>query len=198
MASPFLTAEWRKLILINYVINAHHLVPYIPYGTVLDTYNDTCYVSVVGFMFLDSTIKGIPIPFHQDFEEVNFRFYVKRQTKNGAWRRGVVFIKEFVPKVMVSAIAKYVYKENYETLEMDHTWKEREETIEVEYTLASLMTTGKTKNISCALLPTKTPLKFLWPAKLNSSLNITGVTPGLNPTKPPNMKCGIRGGKRTR
>jgi uncharacterized protein YqjF (DUF2071 family) len=145
MSSPFLTAEWRKLVLINYVIDAHHLVPYIPYGTVLDTYNDTCYVSVVGFMFLDSKIKGFPIPFHQDFEEVNFRFYVKRQTKNGAWRRGVVFIKEFVPKVMVSVIANHVYKENYETLEMDHTWQERTDTLEVEYTLTSPDHSGSDK-----------------------------------------------------
>ena len=132
---PFLTAEWRKLILINYAIDAKHLQPFVPAGTVLDTYNDICYVSVVGFMFLNTKLKGIPIPFHQDFEEINLRFYVKHQTKNGAWRRGVVFIKEFAPKTMISFVANTIYNEHYETVDMDHSWKENGNEITVEYQL---------------------------------------------------------------
>lgn len=134
---PFLTAEWRKLILINYAVDAKHLQPYVPAGTVLDTYNDICYASVVGFMFLNTKLKGIPIPFHQDFEEINLRFYVKHQTKNGAWRRGVVFVREFVPKTMISFVANTIYNEHYETVEMDHSWKENGNEITVEYSLSN-------------------------------------------------------------
>jgi uncharacterized protein YqjF (DUF2071 family) len=132
---PFLTAEWRKLILINYAVEAKHLQPYLPAGTVLDTYNDICYASVVGFMFLNTKLKGIPIPFHQDFEEINLRFYVKHQMKNGTWRRGVVFVREFVPKTMISFVANTIYNEHYETVDMDHQWNETSDELEVEYKL---------------------------------------------------------------
>ena len=131
--STFLSAEWRKLILINYAIEEKHLLPYLPAGTQLDTYNGICYVSLVGFMFINTKLKGIPVPFHQNFEEVNLRFYVKHKTKNGAERRGVVFIKEIVPKMMISFVANTLYGEHYETLDMDHSWNEREGLLEVEY-----------------------------------------------------------------
>jgi uncharacterized protein len=131
--STFLSAEWRKLILINYAIEEKHLLPYLPAGTQLDTYNGICYVSLVGFMFINTKLKGIPVPFHQNFEEVNLRFYVKHKTKNGAERRGVVFIKEIVPKMMISFVANTLYGEHYETLDMDHSWNERDGLLEVEY-----------------------------------------------------------------
>lgn len=131
--STFLSAEWRKLILINYAIEEKHLLPYLPAGTQLDTYNGICYVSLVGFMFVNTKLKGIPVPFHQNFEEVNLRFYVKHRTKNGAERRGVVFIKEIVPKVMISYVANTLYGEHYETMDMDHSWNEHDGLLEVEY-----------------------------------------------------------------
>jgi uncharacterized protein YqjF (DUF2071 family) len=136
-STPFLTAGWRKIILANYAIDAHHLSALIPHGTVLDTYNDTCYVSLVGFLFDDVKIKGIGIPFHTEFPEINLRFYVKHQTKNGAWRRGVVFIKEFVPKMMVSFVANNIYGEHYETVDMDYSWMEKADTLEIEYSLSA-------------------------------------------------------------
>ena len=40
-------------------------------------------MSVVGFMFADTRIRGIAIPFHRTFEEVNLRFYVKRSVDGG-------------------------------------------------------------------------------------------------------------------
>jgi uncharacterized protein YqjF (DUF2071 family) len=134
-STPFLTAGWRKLILANYAIEAKHLEKLVPYRTELDTFNDICYVSVVGFLFDDVKLKGIPIPFHTEFPEVNLRFYVKHKTKNGEWRRGVVFIKEFVPKIMVSLVANNIYGEHYETVDMDHSWNETENELEVEYRL---------------------------------------------------------------
>jgi uncharacterized protein len=115
----FLTAQWKNLIMANYVINPEHLKKYIPKGTELDFWNGNCYVSLVGFLFQDTKLLGIKIPKHTNFEEVNLRFYVKR-FENGQWKRGVVFIKEIVPKHAVTFIANTFYKENYETLAMKH------------------------------------------------------------------------------
>jgi len=117
----FLKAEWRKLIIANYIIDSSILKDYIPFGTELDLWEGKCYVSLVGFMFLNTKLLGISIPFHRDFEEVNLRFYVKR-FENGEWKRGVVFIKEIVPKFALSFVANTVYNENYETMPMKHYW----------------------------------------------------------------------------
>lgn len=115
----FLTAQWKNLILANYVINPKQLEKYLPAGTELDCWNGNCYVSLVGFLFKDTKVLGFRIPKHTDFEEVNLRFYVKR-FENGQWKRGVVFIKEIVPKRAITFVANTFYKENYETLAMNH------------------------------------------------------------------------------
>jgi len=128
----FLKAEWRKLAFANYVVNPEILTKYIPYGTELDLWNGKCYVSLIGFMFLNTKLLGIKIPFHTNFEEVNLRFYVKR-FDNNSWKRGVVFIKEIVPKSALTFVANTVYNENYETLPMRHLWKTEEDKRTVEY-----------------------------------------------------------------
>jgi hypothetical protein len=47
--------------------------------------------------FADTRLAGVPVPFHRRFEEVNLRFHVRRET-GGETRRGVVFVKEIVPR----------------------------------------------------------------------------------------------------
>ena len=128
----FLTAEWRKLVLANYTVDPDILKPFIPAKTELDLWNGSCYVSLVGFMFLNTKLLGIPIPFHRNFEEVNLRFYVK-YNDNGEWKRGVVFIKEIVPKPALTFVARSVYNEPYETMPMRHSWKNTEDALQVEY-----------------------------------------------------------------
>ncbi|PKA82978.1 hypothetical protein ATE92_1122 [Ulvibacter sp. MAR_2010_11] len=128
----FLNAEWRKLILVNYEVNPSVLKEYVPFGTELDLWNEKCYVSVVGFMFVNTKILGVKIPYHTTFEEVNLRFYVKRKVGD-SWRRGVVFIKEIVPKPAITFIANLIYKENYRTLPMKHEWKELPTALEIAY-----------------------------------------------------------------
>lgn len=125
MKSVFLTAEWRHLIMANYVVDPAVLQPHVPAGTELDLYEGRCYVSMVGFMFLNTKIKGIGIPFHKDFEEVNLRFYVRRMTEDG-WRRGVVFIKEIVPKPAIAWTARLFYREKYVYHPMKHTIETRD------------------------------------------------------------------------
>ncbi|MCZ4243653.1 YqjF family protein [Pedobacter punctiformis] len=128
----FLTAEWRKLALANYSVDKNILLKYLPPHTELDDWNGKYYVSLVGFMFVDVKLKGLKIPYHDTFEEVNLRFYVK-YNENGVWKRGVVFIKEIVPKPAITFIANTIYKENYQTLPMKHLWIEQGNQLEVEY-----------------------------------------------------------------
>ncbi|WP_347156926.1 YqjF family protein [Pontibacter chitinilyticus] len=128
----FLKAEWRKLAIANYEVDSSLLTDFLPYGTELDFWKDRCYVSLVGFMFLNTRLLHFKVPFHVNFEEVNLRFYVRR-FENNAWKRGVVFIKEIVPKPALALVANTIYKENYETLPMKHAWSETETERLVEY-----------------------------------------------------------------
>ncbi|SIS58720.1 hypothetical protein SAMN05421786_101348 [Chryseobacterium ureilyticum] len=128
----FLKAEWRKLAIINYEINPDILQEYLPEGTELDFYKGKCYVSLVGFMFLNTKLLGLPIPFHRNFEEVNLRFYVKKN-ENGIWKRGVVFIKEIVPKPALSFVANSIYKENYHTMPMKNIIREKDDELLIKY-----------------------------------------------------------------
>jgi uncharacterized protein YqjF (DUF2071 family) len=115
----FLTAEWRHLLMLNFEISPEILRPYVPRGTEIDTWNGRTFASVVGFRFLYTKLLGLPIPFHRNFDEVNLRFYVLRR-EGAEWRRGVVFVKEIVPRWMVSCVARTVYNENYVTHRMRH------------------------------------------------------------------------------
>src|SRR6266850_1391491 len=118
-ARVFLTAEWRNVAMLNYAIDPALVQHLVPRGVELDFFAGKTYVSLVGFMFLRTRVLGRRVPFHQDFEEVNLRFYVRRQVSGGT-RRGVVFIREIVPKRAVAAVARLVFNENYVCLPMVH------------------------------------------------------------------------------
>lgn len=132
MAKPFLTAEWINLLMANYHIDPAVLKPYVPAFTELDTWNGNHYVSLVGFLFKNTEVFGCRFPYHTTFEEVNLRFYVRYKEGN-EWKRGVVFIKEIVPKAMISFIANTLYHEHYETRSMSHLFEIRNESFLVQY-----------------------------------------------------------------
>ena len=132
MASTFLLAEWKNLVMANYIVDPALLQKYLPNKTELDFYEGKCYVSLVGFMFMNTRVLGFKIPFHVNFEEVNLRFYV-RYNDNGTWKRGTVFIKEIVPKPAISFIANTVYHEKYETKKMRHETVETEQELCLNY-----------------------------------------------------------------
>lgn len=116
-APIFLTAEWRHLLLLNYTVDPALLAAHLPPGLELDLWNGQMFVSVVGFLFQNTRLRGVPIPFHGCFPEVNLRFYVKRTDERGT-RRGVMFWKELAPRRAVAWIARRVYGENYLALPM--------------------------------------------------------------------------------
>jgi uncharacterized protein YqjF (DUF2071 family) len=117
---PFLTANWRYLAMMNFIVDPKILVSFVPDGTELDFYEGETFLSVVGFLFFDTRVLGISLPLHRDFEEVNLRFYVKRKAVDG-WKRGVVFIRELVPRRAIATVARVFYGERYSALPMRHS-----------------------------------------------------------------------------
>ena len=115
----FLTAEWRDLIMANYEVDPSLLASRVPRGTEIDLHEAKCFVSLVGFMFLDTRVLDFLVPFHVNFEEVNLRFYVRRESE-GEVRRGVVFEKEIVPRGAIAMVARRLYGEPYERWSMSN------------------------------------------------------------------------------
>ena len=115
----FLTAEWRYLAMLNYAVAPKLLAPLVPRGTELDDFEGKNYVSLVAFRFERTRLRGLWIPFHSDFDEVNLRFYVLR-TVAGEVRRGVVFVREIVPRWAVAKAAQVCFGEKYIALPMRH------------------------------------------------------------------------------
>ena len=116
---PFLRARWRHLAMVNYEVDPDLLRPLVPVGTELDRFQGRCYVSLVGFLFLDVRLRGMPVPFHTRFEEVNLRFYVRRRA-GGESRRAVTFVRELVPLPAVAIAARWRYGERYSSVPMRH------------------------------------------------------------------------------
>ncbi|MEP6663565.1 MAG: DUF2071 domain-containing protein [Verrucomicrobiota bacterium] len=115
----FLTAEWRNLLMLNYAVDPKLLQRHLPVGLELDFWNGKTYVSMVGFYFFNTRIFGIKFPWHAHFEEINLRYYVRKKTSEG-WRRGVVFIREIVPRRIIAEMAKIFYNEPYLAMPTRH------------------------------------------------------------------------------
>ncbi|NIJ54445.1 YqjF family protein [Dyadobacter arcticus] len=128
----FLNAKWENLIMANYSIGPEILLPYLPKGTELDYHDGKTFVSLVGFLFRDTRIFGLPIPFLGTFEEINLRFYVTRKVGSEV-RRGVVFVNETVPNRFVAWVANYLYKEHYVAVPTTHDWTVNENVKRVKY-----------------------------------------------------------------
>jgi uncharacterized protein len=103
----------------NYEVDPGVLTRRLPAGTKFDLHEGRCFVSLVGFMFLNTRVLRMPVPFHINFEEVNLRFYVVRETE-AEIRRGVVFVKEIVPRYAIAQVARKLYGEPYECWNMSN------------------------------------------------------------------------------
>jgi hypothetical protein len=103
--------------MLNFEVEPAVVRPFVPRGTEIDFWQGRAFVSLVGFRFEKTRVLGVPIPWHRDFDEVNLRCYVRRRCGDEA-RRGVVFIKEIVPRRMIAWVARTLYNENYVALPM--------------------------------------------------------------------------------
>ncbi len=114
----FLSAKWKNLLLANYSVDHEVLKDFVPAKTSIDPFEGHVFVSLVAFLFDRTCVLGIPVPFHRTFEEVNLRFYVVPDRDPSL--RSVTFIKEIVPKPVITWIANALFHENYVALPMDH------------------------------------------------------------------------------
>jgi uncharacterized protein len=116
----FLTARWQHLLFLNFSIDRALAQSLVPRGTELDLLDGEALVSVVAFRFLDTRILGVAVPFHRDFDEINLRAYVRRKD-GGRWLRGVVFVRELVPRPAIAWTARLAYNEPYRAVRMRHS-----------------------------------------------------------------------------
>jgi uncharacterized protein len=128
----FLKANWENIVMANYALDPNILRPYLPKGVELDLYNGKACVSLVGFIFKNTKIFNVPIPYLGTFEEINLRFYVLRKEGNEI-KRGVVFINETIPYKLVAWMANKLYKEHYTTIPTKHTININEYSKEIKY-----------------------------------------------------------------
>jgi len=121
---PFLTTHWSHLAMLNYELDPATLAPFVPSGTELDSHQGRTFASMVGFLYHDTRVCGWAVPWHRHFAEVNLRFYVRR-FEGEELRRGVVFIKEIVPRRAVARIARVLYDENFVAMPMRYSIEHR-------------------------------------------------------------------------
>ena len=135
MKRPFLTATWSNLCLFSYAVDDAPLKPFLPPGLQLDRWKGNAVVSLVAFDFLNAKVKGIPWPGFRNFPEINLRFYV-----TDGERRGVVFIREYVPQRFVAWMAKTIYNEPYVAAPMSSEVS----VTDLEYRVQHTLTTSDT------------------------------------------------------
>jgi uncharacterized protein YqjF (DUF2071 family) len=129
----FLSAEWRDLVMLNYEVDPAILRQCVPRGVELETFEGRTFVSLVGFQFLRTKLYGsLTVPFHSNFDEVNLRFYVRRR-EGGEIRRGVVFVRELVPRMAIAGFARLMYREKYDSCPMWHRVARHADGLAVEY-----------------------------------------------------------------
>ena len=130
MRRKFLTARWCNLILANFAVPEGLLRPLVPPGCDLDRRDGACWASLVGFQFLGTRVLGIGWPGFRNFPEWNLRFYVSHEG-----RRGVCFVREFVPQWSVATMARVFYNEPYRSARMSMDVKDQPDSLTATYTV---------------------------------------------------------------
>jgi len=105
---PFLRARWLDLLLVTWRAPDELVLPRLPAGLTLDRWDGSALVSLVAFDFRNTRVVGVPWPGFINFPELNLRCYVRSGD-----RRGVCFLREYVPSRLVSFVARTVYNEPY-------------------------------------------------------------------------------------
>ena len=101
------------MAVITFAADEDQLRPYLPRDVTIDTLEGSPRVSLVAFEFRRTRVGGLPIPRHIAFPEINLRFYVRHRGE-----RGVVFIRELVPRWAIATVARVLYNEPYQRLPM--------------------------------------------------------------------------------
>ena len=81
-----LNQEWRHLSFLHWIIDEKYILPYIPEGLELDTFNNDAYISAIPFLMKDIRPRFLPsLNFISTFPEFNLRTYVKHRDKSGVF-----------------------------------------------------------------------------------------------------------------
>lgn len=127
----FLRAAWRRLVLVTYAVEPARLEPWLPPGLTFDLRDGQAFVSLVAFDFLETKVLGMGWPGLRDFPEINLRFYVREGE-----RRGVAFVREWVPSHLVAGVARWLYNEPYQAAPMTSSHRVDGDRLIVEHRLS--------------------------------------------------------------
>lgn len=116
VSRSFLTAEWHHVLGVTYPVDEALLAAHLPRGARIDELDGSPRVGIVAFGFRHTRVRGLAIPGHVSFPEINLRFYVRLHGE-----RAVVFVREFVPRPAISLVARLFYNEPYHTIPMRET-----------------------------------------------------------------------------
>lgn len=137
-----MTCEWKDLIIASYEIDKKILEPYLPSHTDVDLYKGKAIISLVAFTFSRSKFFGFHVPFHQNFAQINFRFYAK---SNIDGTKGVVFLKEFAPKPLIAFIGNKIYNEPYYYKSIKSIRKKKKDELSTTYMYKNLKAIAHSK-----------------------------------------------------
>lgn len=125
-----LTGAWRNLCFVNYAVPPAQLERHLPSGLTLDTVDGEAFVSVVAFDFHDLRMRGVPGLGYRRFPQINFRFYVR-----DGERRGVVFLRELVPKRLLAWASRAIAGEPYAYAPLHSEQRRQGDTLEIAHHL---------------------------------------------------------------
>lgn len=108
MSQPLITAAWTNIAVVTWEVEPDLLAPYVPPTLSLNLRDSMAFVSLVGLQFSNLRVRGVRVPGHQHFDEINLRFYVR---KTGY--QGVTFIREYAPRPLAALMARILYSEPY-------------------------------------------------------------------------------------
>jgi len=105
-------AEWREIVVVNFEIDPKILEPYTPPKTEIDFFNDVTFVSLIARNVKRVKPGNYPIYFSRPFEQIQLRFYVKRQVGDTV-RNGVAIIKDYLPRRRISLTMNKLFKHSF-------------------------------------------------------------------------------------
>ena len=110
-------ATWQDFVVINFDVDPRIVEKHLPDGLQVDLYNDHTFVTVIAFTCKDTMLKGMRIPFHSNYLQLQLRCYVKRNVDDQV-KRGVFFLKRYVPSRRVARLMSWWTGQEYLPLKM--------------------------------------------------------------------------------
>ncbi len=105
---PILTAQWSNVLIVTFAVPDDLVRPLLHPQLELDRWEGKAHVSVVGLDFVDIRLRRVRVPRFSSFPALNLRTYVRSGNV-----RGVQFIRELVPSLLVAWVARTLFNEPF-------------------------------------------------------------------------------------